>query len=205
MENMNKDKILEDMLRKLREGADEEEVKKEFVSVFGEDALKELYRQNQGKDIYSSMEKDDVLVLLAEENGALRALSKNILLDLETEDDVSKSMLKDEMERLSQISLHFKKVNILLELLPCDMKEKKKEILEKEADILSSLDRLHEKKDFHLMSEEVRSLLQDIEEGIVRENHFLLPFLEENYSFEELSFFLSSFDEVGYCLIKIRS
>lgn len=204
MENMDKDKILEDMIRKLREGADEEEVKKEFVSVFGEDALKELYRKNQGKDIYSSMEKDDVLVLLAEENGALRALSKNILLDLETEDDVSKNMLEDEMERLSQISLHFKKVNILLELLPCDMKEKKV-ILEEEADILSSLNRLHEKKDFHLVSEEVPSLLQDIEEGIVRENHFLFPYLEENYSFEELSFFLPSFDEVGYCLIKIRS
>lgn len=203
MENMDKDKILEDMIRKLREGADEEEVKKEFVSVFGEDALMELYRKNQGKDIYSSMEKDDVLVLLAEENGALRALSKNILLDLETEDDVSKNMLEDEMERLSQISLHFKKVNILLELLPCDMEEKKV-ILEKEADIMSSLNRLHEKKDFHLVNEEVPSLLQDIEEGIVRENHFLFPYLEENYSFEELSFFLSSFDEVGYCLIKIR-
>lgn len=201
---MDKNKILDEMIQRLKNGESEEAVKKDFVSYFGVDALKELYEKNTKRDIYSTMEKDNVLVLLAEENGALRALMKNILLDLETEDELSKSMLRSEMGRFSQISLHFKKVRILLNLLPKEMEEKKKDIEKKEEMILSSLHILSKEKDFHHVDGEVREFLSLVENNIADENHFLLPYLEENDSFEELSFFLPSFDEIGYCLIRIR-
>lgn len=151
------------------------------------------------KDNY--LVSENPLLLLAEENGALRALSKNIVFDFSDDDDISRSMLLHLLPKLSQIKNHFSKIEeILLCFLPDE--EKKKEIISKEKLILSKLEELSEEMtEFLSHRKEWILLLDDIEKNIIYENHFLLPLMEQRLSEFDLRTIWIAFLGYARCLI----
>ena len=187
-------------------------LKEEFLSYFPEeeDAWEKSSKASlpSFQEIVSSSsydEEENPLILMAEENGALRALSKNILLDSKGEDEVAKKMLRDEFGRLSFLSLHYrKKEEILFPYLKKfgieDLAERKK----KDEENLSKIQELKRRieKEEGAPIPEIRLLLDSLESVIVDENHFLLPVLDGNLSEEELSEIKKEMDTIGYFLIR---
>ncbi len=205
--------ILERLSQEAKAGKSAEELKEEFLSYFPEeeDAWEKSSKASlpSFQEIVSSSssydEEENPLILMAEENGALRALSKNILLDSKGEDEVAKKMLRDEFGRLSFLSLHYrKKEEILFPYLKKfgieDLAERKK----KDEENLSKIQELKRRieKEEGAPIPEIRLLLDSLESVIVDENHFLLPVLDGNLSEEELSKIKKEMDTIGYFLIR---
>jgi len=203
--------ILERLSQEAKHGKSAEELKKEFLFYFPEE---EVAWEKSSKaslpsfqEIVSSSydEEENPLVLMAEENGALRALSKNILLDSKGEDEVAKKMLEEEFNRLSSLFLHYqKKEEILFPYLKKlgieDLAERKK----KDEENLSKIQELKRRieKEEEVPVPEIRLLLDSLESVIVDENRFLLPVLDENLSEEELIEIKKEMDTIGYFLIR---
>ena len=218
MSKTEKQKILAKLLQDLKEGKDEEAVKKEYLAAFGKDSLPD-HKDNWTlsstvkvpklqSDENHSYEEENPLVVFAQENGALKALLDNIAIDLNNSDDdpVGKKMLIDEFIRLSEIEIHFtKKHKILFEFLERLEVETLPEVQSKDEEILTLIKHLNQsfKKDSpYLYREEISHVTSLIREGISYENHFLLPILDERLNDDELFYIRKRSDIYGYCLIR---
>ncbi len=196
MKNLKNEQLIDEFLLRLKNGEDEETVRNDYEKAFGKTSLQSHVKRNEE----NYLAEENPLLLLAEENGALRALKKNIRFDFSTQDDLSISLLKEEMSRLDQIKYHFKKIeNVLLPFL--DDETKKKEILSREKNILQRMTALEKEENPFANKDEWLSLLDEIETNIVYENHFLLPLMEERLDSFLLKVIWISFLNYKTCLI----
>ena len=204
--------ILEKLSKEAREGKSDEELKKEFLFYFPkeEDAWEKSRKASlpsfpEAISSSSYDEEENPLILMAEENGALRALCKNILFDSNGEDEVAKKMLEEEFRRLSSLSLHYrKKEEILFPYLKKlgfeQLEDRKKKDEENLSVIKGWKERLGNGE--KIPATEIRLLLDSLESVIVDENHLLLPVLDGNLSEEELCEIKKEMDTIGYFLIR---
>lgn len=197
MKNLKNEQLIDEFLLRLKNGEDEETVRNDYEKAFGKTSLQSHVKRNEE----NYLTEENPLLLLAEENGALRALKKNIRFDFSTQDDLSLSLLKEEIARLDQIKYHFKKIeNVLLPFL--DDETKKKEILSREKNILQRMTALEKEENPFANKDEWLSLLDEIETNIVYENHFLLPLMEERLDSFLLKVIWISFLNCKTCLIE---
>lgn len=197
MKNLKNEQLIDEFLLRLKNGEDEETVRNDYEKAFGKTSLQSHVKRNEE----NYLTEENPLLLLAEENGALRALKKNIRFDFSTQDDLSLSLLKEEIARLDQIKYHFKKIeNVLLPFL--DDETKKKEILSREKNILQRMTALEKEENPFANKDESLSLLDEIETNIVYENHFLLPLMEEKLDSFLLKVIWISFLNYKTCLIE---
>ncbi len=196
MKNLKNEQLIDEFLLRLKNGEDEETVRNDYEKAFGKTSLQSHVKRNEE----NYLTEENPLLLLAEENGALRALKKNIRFDFSTQDDLSISLLKEEIARLDQIKYHFKKIeNVLLPFL--DDETKRKEILSREKNILQRMTALEKEENPFANKDEWLSLLDEIETNIVYENHFLLPLMEEKLDSFLLKVIWISFLNYKTCLI----
>ncbi len=196
MKNLKNEQLIDEFLLRLKNGEDEETVRNDYEKAFGKTSLQSHVKRNEE----NYLTEENPLLLLAEENGALRALKKNIRFDFSTQDDLSLSLLKEEIARLDQIKYHFKKIeNVLLPFL--DDETKKKEILSREKNILQRMTALEKEENPFANKDEWLSLLDEIETNIIYENHFLLPLMEERLDSFLLKVIWISFLNYKTCLI----
>ncbi len=196
MKNLKNEQLIDEFLLRLKNGEDEETVRNDYEKAFEKTSLQSHVKRNEE----NYLTEENPLLLLAEENGALRALKKNIRFDFSTQDDLSISLLKEEIARLDQIKYHFKKIeNVLLPFL--DDETKKKEILSREKNILQRMTALEKEENPFANKDEWLSLLDEIETNIVYENHFLLPLMEERLDSFLLKVIWISFLNYKTCLI----
>ena len=206
-----KEQEIKRLLQELKDGKDEKEVKKEFLALFKEDnwtksSKTPLPDLSTTKETLS-YEDDNPLVIFAEENGALRALLVNIRTDLSSLDEVAVSMLDEELNRLSQIQIHYRKKEEILfpYLTKLDVKGLD-QVKSKDEKVLEVLKNLSQSKDpYETKKEGILSLLRQIEENIAYENHFLLPILDDHLKEEELFDIILQSEEIGYCLIRYHN
>ena len=209
MTSAEKNKILSGLLKELREGKDEEEVKKEFLSYFPDEKealllMKDAYRNK--KFPYAPYEEEDnPLVIFAEENGALRALYRNIRIDNSGNDEVSLSLLKEETRRLLGLSLHYqKKEEVLFPYLRkidfSGLDERKKE----DDALLKAINEIHDYllKENKIPHERISALYDKLEKIILDENRVLLPALEDHLKDSDLNAIKEKMDSYGYFLIR---
>ena len=209
MTSAEKNKILSGLLKELREGKDEEEVKKEFLSYFPDEKealllMKDAYRNK--KFPYAPYEEEDnPLVIFAEENGALRALYRNIRIDNSGNDEVSLSLLKEETRRLLGLSLHYqKKEEVLFPYLRkidfALLDERKKE----DDALLKAIHEIHDYllKENKIPHERISALYDKLEKIILDENRVLLPALEDHLKDSDLNAIKEKMDSYGYFLIR---
>lgn len=198
---MEKIEIINHLLEELESGKTEEEVKDEFIKEFGEEEYLSLMGEYKSYSLPVEKEQKNPLVYLAEENGALRALKKNILLELSYE-DASKEHVRWATERLLQVKKHYAKIqNVLFPFLKGELKEEQTALFSEEEKVVSLLSN-------YLLSGDTEILydaLFQLEKNIEKENHLLLPYLEENYSLEEMMPFFDDFKRIGGCLISIEA
>lgn len=208
MTSEEKETIYARLLAELKAGKSEEEVKKEFYEAFPE---QNPWNQSKEEDKGSSSEtpntnylEENPLVVFAEENGALRALMKNIRIDMESKDEVAKRMLLDELNRFGEIAIHYQKKEELLfpllEKYSVDALEERKK--EDDEVLLLQKQNLASLKEGKIDKDRLHQLLQLTEKEITDENHFLLPILDEKMTEEELLALTLASDNIGYCLIR---
>ncbi len=196
MKSTEKEQIIDEFLLRLKNGEDESIVKADYEKNFGKISLPSHKEKNEE----NYLTEENPLLLLAEENGALRALNKNIRFDFQTQDDFSASLLENEIKRLDQIKYHFEKIEkVLLPFL--DDETKKKEILSSERDILQKKTNLEKEERLFENKNGWLSLLDEIEENIVYENHFLFPLMEDRLNSFLLKVIWVSFLNYKTCLI----
>lgn len=220
-ENMNekdKQKIIAELLEELKSGVPEEEVKKKYIAFFGNDhfdgkdswTLSAETKVNKSNALESTgyQEDENPLILFAQENGALRALLDNVAIDVENEDEVGRRMLKDEFDRLLQISIHYqKKETFLFPLLEKLDVKTLADVHDKDEEVLSLIKELNEKfknDNPHIYKDKISHVVSLIRVNIVYENKFLLPILDEHLTEEELHALKMHFDLFGYCLIRYK-
>ncbi len=196
MKSKKNEQLIDEFLLRLKNGEDEESVKADYEKAFGKASLQ--FHVKKEEENY--LTEENPLLLLAEENGALRALNKNIRFDFQSEDELSLSMLRDEIQRLDQIEYHFEKIENVL-LLFLEDETKKKEILSSEKNILQRKRNLDLENDLFENKKEWLSLLDEIERNIVYENHFLLPLMEEKLDSFQLKMIWVSFLNYQNCLL----
>lgn len=212
MEREEKEKIIQHLLEELKSGKSEEEVKKEYDSYFKEDnwslsSTVKTPKLEENLPTSSLFEEKNPLILLAEENGALRALSKTIKMDLEREDEISKKMLVSSIERFLALTVHYEKMQKLI--FPLLEKQGVKDIpywVKRENDALISLKRIH--KDIQgnnpfLYQNEIKNFLEDVEKNIVYENRFFFPVLDDSLNEIELYELYLQERMIGFCLIRV--
>lgn len=208
-----KRKEIEQMLQEMKaSGKSQEELTKEYEKLFKknnwETSSKAKIPTIQN-DYYSSLsDQKNPLVLLAEENGAFRALMKTIRIDISHEDSVSLSMLKDSLERIQILSLHYDKMQkLIFPLLAKYEVENISSYIDKEEDVLTSLRKIKVKNDVGISpfeyEEEIKDTLDKIETNITYENRFFFPVLEENM--DEISLYELYLEErqMGFALIRV--
>lgn len=208
-----KRKEIEQMLQEMRASVkSQEELTKEYEKLFQknnwETSSKAKIPTIQN-DSYSSLsDEKNPLVLLAEENGAFRALMKTIRIDISHEDSVSLSMLKDSLERIQILSLHYDKLQkLIFPLLAKYEVENISSYIDKEEDVLTSLRKIKVKNDAGISpfeyEEEIKDTLDKIETNITYENRFFFPVLEENM--DEISLYELYLEErqMGFALIRV--
>lgn len=196
MKNMENEQLIDEFLLRLKNGEDEDAVRNDYEKAFGKISLQSHVKRNEA----NYLTEENPLLLLAEENGALRALKKNIRFDFSTQDELSLSLLKEEIARLDQIKYHFEKIEkVLLPFL--DDETKKKEILSREKKVLRRMTALEKEENPFANQDEWLSLLDEIEANIVYENHFLLPLMEERLDSFLLKVIWVSFLNYKTCLI----
>lgn len=214
MNSAEKEKILSSLLHKLKNGVDEEEVRKEFEAYFpkndswSQSSLAGVPNIKETSIVYHT--EKDPLVLLAEENGAFRALMKNIRFDLfsDKEDNVTREMLHYGVKRLTAIHLHYEKIQkvIFPELQKRDVSTLN-EVKEKEDSIVLELQSLIKEKDLFTENNKERlvQILSDIEYNITYEHHFLFPILDGNLTKEEAMMMYVDELRIGLALVRERS
>ncbi len=196
--------ILSSLLKELSEGKAEKEVRKEFEDAFGKKALDKLVDpRKEGAKRFS----ENPLRLMAEENGALKALRQSLEKDFfSPHDNIRSSRLKDELSRLSSLSLHYDKVKeLLFPLLPDLPKEGKEERRKDEKDALflvKTRKAAIEERDEGKRKETLPLLLQALDRNRKNENGYLLPLLDERLSDDSLFLLKKRRDERGYFLIR---
>lgn len=194
-------KYLEDIIEQIKAGKDIEEAKKEFYKKYPEELKANSISDHK---IYKDyIEDHNPLVLLAMENSALRALLHSLRQDINYFDELGKKMIPELLERLNTISIHYKKIEKLIvpELIKYDYKETE-DIIKEDKRILEVISSFRNKN----IEEEDRTpllnLLEDIEQMIVKENHILLPILDERLNEDQLLQLYFDECEIGFCLIK---
>lgn len=195
--------LLDRLLKELKEGRNEEEIRKELNEYYSS----EKKTSSIIKDSNPLDDEHDPLVLYAEENGAFRALIKSIKTDLKSDDDLSKTMIPQYLDRMKSLQLHYKKMDELFmpylkRLLPIE----KTEGIENEQNYLLSF-LSNEKviaKEGRLSPDKISSFLAKLEERIIDENRFLLPLLEDNLSHEELDYLYLEECRIGFALLRIK-
>lgn len=206
-------KELEQMLKEMKESnKSNEEIMKEYEKLFQRNNW-ETSSQTKvpvvEQNSYSSLsDEKNPLVLLAEENGAFRALMKTIRIDLSHDDAVSLSMLNDSLERIQILSLHYDKMQkLIFPLLDQYDVENLSSYIDKEEDVLMSLRKIKVKNDAGISpfvyEEEIKETLDKIETNITYENRFFFPVLEENM--DEISLYELYLEErqMGFALIQV--
>lgn len=156
-------------------------------------------KENDTGDNY--LETENPLLLLAEENGALRALMQNIVFDFSQDDEVSKVVLDGSLARLSAFKNHYRKIDEVLLYFLHDEK-KADEFREEEKSVSDTYDELmKDVSDVFGHKKEWIQLLDMMEKNIIHENHFLLPRLEMTLNDFDLQTIWIAF--LGYpgCLI----
>ncbi len=207
-----KRKEIEQMLKEMKVGKSEDEIKKEYEKLFvrnnWETSSQAKVPQTENSTYRSLSDEKNPLVLLAEENGAFRALMKTIRMDLNQEDRVSLSMLKDSLERIQILSLHYDKMQkLIFPLLEKYEVENLSLYIDKEEDVLLLLKKIKVKNDASLSpfeyQDEIKEALDKMESNIVYENRFFFPVLEENM--DEISLFELYLEErrMGFALIRV--
>ncbi len=206
-------KELEQMLKEMKESnKSDEEIMKEYETFFQRNnwlTSSQAKVPVVEKNSYSSLsDEKNPLVLLAEENGAFRALMKTIRIDLSHDDAVSLSMLKDSLERIQILSLHYDKMQkLIFPLLDKYDVENLFSYIDKEEDVLMSLRKIKVKNDCGISpfeyEEEIKETLDKIETNITYENRFFFPVLEENM--DEISLYELYLEErqMGFALIRV--
>lgn len=203
----NRLSFLTSLLEQKKSGVSDEEIIKEYDKEYGEGSLEKLLDpRKEGTKRFS----ENPLILLAEENGALKALLENRKRDLFGPDDsVKESRLKDELFRLKGILLHYQKIKeLILPLLPDLSDEAKSEIL---SDQKTSLDDINEfskarkRKDTSLRERIFPSLVSSLSININTENEYLLPLLDERLSPLRLCLLKEQRDRKGYFLLRYPS
>jgi hypothetical protein len=195
MNDKEKQKLIEKYLTDIQSGKEEKLVLAEMESTLGPEFVSALTSKGKG-ETQDYREEENPLLLLAEENGALRALMKNIYFDLSTLDDLSKRLLVEEYERLGQIKHHFEKIDKVCLCFLDD--EKSLEIRNAQKKIMKEYHDLEETKDIQSLP----LLLEDIEKNIIHENHFLLPLLEEKLDDAQLRMIWIAFMGFDKCLLR---
>lgn len=212
MEKSERQELLQRLLDELASGKEEEEVKKEFYTLFPDE---NPWKQSEKASIplkkvienYDALYEDEnPLVIFAQENGAIRALMKNLLLDLEhCDEDLGKRMVVLYIDRLRNIQIHYrKKKEIFLPFL----KERNLAIdgiLFKDEEVLNSLKNLWTNlKEENVLpyKKDIQEVCIQIEAQIKEENQVILPYIEENASYADYLSFVEESDKIGYCLIQ---
>lgn len=213
MNENEKIKYIDELLKKLKDGASEEEVKDEFIKKFGIDEFNLLYKKNTITEnktdlIYNSnFDRSNPLVIFAEENGALKALIDNIRIDLDSFDEIGKRMLIDEFDRLKQIKLHYlKKEEVLFPYLEKYQVSSLDVVKEKDDLILKSIFSLNEsfkKETPYNYVKQINDVIGLILDSVSYENKYLLVILDDNLSIDELYEITNKFNDIGYCLIRV--
>lgn len=206
-------KEIEQMLKDLKDGKSDEEVRKEYQKLFQKpdnwnvSANAKVPEVNENTISALSDEKNP-LVLLAEENGAFRALMKTIQTDLQHEDDIALHMLKESLERIQVLSLHYDKMQkLIFPLLDHFGVENLSTYINKEEEVLVSLRKIKVKNDASISpfeyKEEIKGVMDKIETNIIYENRFFFPVLEENM--DEISLYELYLEErmMGFALIRV--
>ena len=194
-------KYLEGIIEQIKAGKDIEEVKKEFYTKYPEELkANSISDHNIYKDY---IEDHNPLVLLAMENSALRALLHSLRQDVNYFDELGKKMIPELLERLNTISIHYKKIEELIvpELVKYDYKETEA-IIKEDKRILEVISSYRNKNILEEDRTPLLNLLEDIEQMIVKENHILLPILDERLNEEQLLELYFKECEIGFCLIK---
>lgn len=203
----NRLSFLTSLLEQKKSGVSDEEIIKEYDKEYGEGSLEKILDpRKEGTKRFS----ENPLILLAEENGALKALLENRKRDLFGPDDsVKESRMKDELFRLKGIILHYQKIEeLILPLLPDLSDEAKGEIL---SDQKTSLDDINEfskarkRKDTSLRERIFPSLVSSLSINIDTENEYLLPLLDERLSPLRLCLLKEQRDRKGYFLLRYPS
>lgn len=200
----DKEKYLDDLLQRLKNGESEEEIYKDLLNRYP--TLGKKDKNSEDNSNYTDM---NPLMIFAQENGAIRALIHNITRDINEDDEVSKRILTDEMNRLSNILLHYKKKEmILFPFLKKLNVETLDEVKSKDDIVLLTLNNINiniKKNGIKFYYEDIKKLLNLIEENISYENKFLLPILDEHLSDSELSEIESYSDKLGYAFIRYKN
>ncbi len=205
----DKVEFLDHLLEELKKGKSEDEVKKEFLSRYPNEknawnlSSNVPYKVNNSEYSYSSLKDEkNPLVLLAEENGAFRALSQSIRIELNNNDNESKSLITDYLERFRQINLHYKKIqNLLFPYLKTLDANALRSIKEKEDYITDELNEILQTNEYS--KDKILNVLNKTESNIIHENKFIYPLLEEELSSIELYEIYLKECEIGFSLIKV--
>ena len=191
MENKNIE-FLTSLQKELKECKDEKVIIKKLEEHYGKNKISSMLKDN----LYYSLNEEDKnnpLYFLAKENSAIRALKESILKDLVYDDQLSKRILNDELERLKQIKNHYLKIEKII--LPYFEEKDTLSYTQKEKEVIVLLNKENKKK------EEIISLLSLIEENIKTENIDMFPPLEENLSSLELLGIYIEIRKYDNCLI----
>lgn len=209
MAKTEKEIILEKLMAELKEGKDEEEVRKEYETLFPkEDSWSISSKSKVPKTIttdYTPLsEEKNPLVLLAEENGAFRALMKTIRMDLLQDDEVSRRMILSSLERIQALTLHYEKMQkLVFPLLKKYGIDNTDSFAENENRILHNLKNIEEeRKKGEKNDGEIKKILDAIESNIVKENRFFFPVLESNMDEIELYEMYLQERMMGFALIR---
>ena len=186
----SKDSSFESYLKRLEQGENEDELKAQFLRDHPEYSLEDWALQLRKKQEREE-DKYNPLVLLASENGAFRALSRSILSELETGDEVASNILP------------FEKVALFFPELTKKVRNKAVQHQKELEGMISPLLVLSGSELIN-RNEEVETFLYTLENNICFENQVLLPELEEKLSSEKLLFYYEKEMEIGFALIRIR-
>ena len=199
---ISKDSSFESYLNRLEQGENEDELKAQFLRDHPEYSLEDWALQLRKKQEREE-DKYNPLVLLASENGAFRALSRSILSELETGDEVASNILPEFFTRMKSLSIHFEKVALFFPELTKKVRNKAVQNQKELEGMISPLLVLSGSELIN-RKEEVETFLYTLENNICFENQVLLPELEEKLSSEKLLFYYKKEMEIGFALIRIR-
>lgn len=195
----NKEQIfINNLLKRINNGESKEKLEKEYYEII-----------NEKEDSKSLTYSNNPLILLAEENGAIRALKESINFECTNNemDEISNSLLHIYLNRLSDIKLHYDKIQALVVnrldkyyIIPKgNIKSNEEKVIET-LKYLTSFEGNYNKEEIQL----IKSVLEQIEEIIDYENNILLPLLDELISDDELlNMYIEEFS-MGFAFINVK-
>lgn len=150
---------------------------------------------------------DFPLGIMAKELGSLRAILDSMERDYQgPKDEIALSLLKEDYRRLSKISLHFKKKEIVL--FPYfdkyDVPLDKEKIHKKDAEIqfqVESLCKKAEKEDIFSLYPEFTRVKKIGQDMVIEEAVHFLPLLDEKLTEDDNAEIAKNFNAIGYFLL----